>query len=52
MRPIPAFGSTPVVYENVAKNPQVDTVHHDSFADIQKLAGVREIAPHSHRCYM
>jgi hypothetical protein len=52
MRSIPAFGSTPAVYENVAINPQVDTVHHESFADIQELAAVPAIAPHSHRCYM
>jgi hypothetical protein len=52
MRPISAFGSTPVVYKNVPKNPQVDTVGHESFADIQELAAVPAIAPQSHRCYM
>jgi hypothetical protein len=52
MRPIPAFGSTPAVYKNVAKNPQVDTVRHESFADIQELAVEPAIAPHSHHCYM
>jgi hypothetical protein len=44
--------SVSAVYENVAKNPQVDIVHHDSFADIQKLAVVKAIASHSPRRYM
>jgi hypothetical protein len=52
MRPIPAFGSTPAVYKNVAENPLVDAVYHDSFADIQELSIVRPIAPHSPLCYM
>jgi hypothetical protein len=52
MRPIPAFGSMPAVYENVARNPQVDTVRQKSFADIQEFAVVTAVAPHSHRGYM
>jgi hypothetical protein len=37
------------------KNPQVeqvDIVQHESFADIQELAVVSAIAPHSNRCHM
>ena len=34
MCPILAFGSTPAVYENVAKNPQVEAVCHESPADM------------------
>jgi hypothetical protein len=52
MRPIPAFRSTHAVYENVAKNPQVDTIRQRSFADIQEFAVVTAVAPHSHRSYM
>jgi hypothetical protein len=52
MRPIPALGSTPAVYENVAKNPQVDIVHHGSFADIQEFAVVPAVALHLRGCYM
>jgi hypothetical protein len=34
------------------KNPQVDTVHQKSFADIQEFAVATAIAPDSHRSYM